>query len=971
MSLLSMAIQPRAKFVQAILTSTLFVCLGAAIALLQIQCAVAARRSTTVTSPSSVMGTSGSLESQTYNSSASVVSCVWLFVTIFIASSVRGKLPQLTLPTIQYSIFSIVASIYAPQFPNMSAGVQFVVRLLTTFLTGFALATGVSLFIFPVTSRENATKQMTGLLALMKICITSHGNYMHNVTTSHMSSTEDSRDNDNLVTGEPEIKEGQSEKRPDPEIATQKKVFQDMGALFGKLKLEIGFAKKEIAYGKLVAEDYSKLFRLLQDILLPMIGFSAFINIMQSVKDHSEDNDESRNMFSTRETLNAVLHLETDEWDEIMAMSHEKFVKFQQALKDGLTHVSYVLELTPRPKVNKHDVEKAAGSPLDPGDKGFASWFRTEINQYHEHRLTAIQRWCEKKGIELPASFWNNPRAHYSLKDIQISRQSTQQRQNQQQLYLLLYVEYLVHSLGNAILDTVHFADSKLVDGTMERRRIVFPGWRRLVKLLHDSYRQVDTEQVIPDGQNPSTSIWVGDSLKKRKDPEHLPPSNAYERMTNHLRIIPQFFASPAASYAFRAAIATVSLGILAFLHQTYAFFLQQRGFWAIIMTAISMGAHTGQGVFGFVARAAGTTVAMVASIIIWYIGYKQPAAIIPIFFFYLTGGILFILKNPTLTMVGLISMVTVVLIIGYELQEIRIGLTLTESNGQIFYPIYILAPIRLASVVAGLAVAFFWTYIPYPVTTHSTMRTDMGKTLYLLGNFYSCVHTTVETRIQLGSKAKNYTKSSPLYKLDKARRKTFEKLIVMLNLLREHSRFTRFEPPFGGKFPKETYDDLIRSLQTLFNYVALISFSTNAFMDEEGEESAWIADFRRFASDIKVTSHDLTSTLCLISASVLNKQPLPPYLKIPQSFELATRMHAIDPQLLSIKHVSEPCYAAFAVLEIASSLVTKEMEHIVKLVRTLVGEVDFSFHVISTEEHSSVNTLWDNHDNHESTKLD
>jgi hypothetical protein len=39
---------------------------------------------------------------------------------------------------------------------------------------------------------------------------------------------------------------------------------------------------------------------------------------------------------------------------------------------------------------------------------------------------------------------------------------------------------------------------------------------------------------------------------------------------------------------------------------------------WALLMIAISMGPQTGQGVFGFLARLAGTVIAMIGSIAIW-----------------------------------------------------------------------------------------------------------------------------------------------------------------------------------------------------------------------------------------------------------------------------------------------------------------------------------------------------------------
>lgn len=144
--------------------------------------------------------------------------------------------------------------------------------------------------------------------------------------------------------------------------------------------------------------------------------------------------------------------------------------------------------------------------------------------------------------------------------------------------------------------------------------------------------------------------------------------------------------------------------------------------------------------------------------------------------------------------------------------------------------------------------------------------------------------------------------------------------------------------------------------MQNMFNYMALMSYSSGTFLTEpEKEETQWMADFRRFTADLNITSHEMTSTLCLTSFSVTNAQPLPPYMKLPKPYALADRMESIDPEVLSVKHVSEPCYAAFAILEVASSLITQEMSNIVKGVQGLVGEVDFSFHMIDDSETSSI----------------
>lgn len=120
---------------------------------------------------------------------------------------------------------------------------------------------------------------------------------------------------------------------------------------------------------------------------------------------------------------------------------------------------------------------------------------------------------------------------------------------------------------------------------------------------------------------------------------------------------------------------------------------------------------------------------------------------------------------------------------------------------------------------------------------------------------------------------------------------------------------------------------------------------------DDEDDEtgSAWMHDFRRLVGTANVTTHEVTSLLCLLSASITNRQPLPPYLKTPRPYSFSKRLEALDSDILSIKHIAEPGFAAFAVLQISTRCIVGDVERLMKHVKGLVGELDFSFHAVST----------------------
>lgn len=90
---------------------------------------------------------------QGYNSSQSTVCAIWLIFTIWFVNTFKAKVPALQFPVIIFSIVTIVAFAYGPIFTTVAAMNAFVKELLIAFLTAFGIATGVNLFIIPVSSR--------------------------------------------------------------------------------------------------------------------------------------------------------------------------------------------------------------------------------------------------------------------------------------------------------------------------------------------------------------------------------------------------------------------------------------------------------------------------------------------------------------------------------------------------------------------------------------------------------------------------------------------------------------------------------------------------------------------------------------------------------------------------------------------------------------------------------------------------
>lgn len=149
-----------------------------------------------------------------------------------------------------------------------------------------------------------------------------------------------------------------------------------------------------------------------------------------------------------------------------------------------------------------------------------------------------------------------------------------------------------MEAAGEGVLRVVQFADAKVNDGTMARNRLIVPGKKALRKWItsvfsdEDKGQENNADNMMDSGM---AIIYMGDSFALKKDPEHLPPTNFWQRSGNALRAVSKFFSSEESAFGFRCACATLTIGIVAFLEQTHRFFQEQRLVWAMIIIAIGM----------------------------------------------------------------------------------------------------------------------------------------------------------------------------------------------------------------------------------------------------------------------------------------------------------------------------------------------------------------------------------------------
>nr|POE77471.1 uncharacterized protein c57a7.05 [Quercus suber] len=761
-SILGFCIMPRGKFIQTMALEVVAVCFGAAVNLLALYCAVKVRQHTAAPGTSPL----------TYNSSASAVLAIWLCVQLYFVNVLRASRPQFQFPAILYSIFVVVS---------------FMKQLLEAFLTGFALATGVHFIVFPTSSRKVVLKEMTGYLMSLNGMLKAQGAFMVSLEDfDPVSAREQAEQLDLTNQSKKKAKTSPPGTWNNPAATKLREAVAKTVELHTKLHGDITPAKREFALGKLESHDLTELWRHLRRIFIPIIGLSSTLELLQKRAMEANWGYEG-----VTESERHQRHEQIHNLRFLMKEMHAPFAKMSDEIEKGIQHVLITLELVKPPKTPLQD-EESNREGLIPGTAGFMDQYRTVVHDFHKSKEKTLEEWCQEHNIEIPQGFFDENFTGTFDSRIQ---DEEKRRGSQRQLFFALYLEYLLFRASESVLDAIMFAEKRKSEGVLKHTRLIFPGSKTLYKWLKATFAQEDMTKeshfVSEMDSAGAEGVFLGADFNCRKDPEHLPPRNAFESIGDGIRKIPRFFRSDASAFGVRVVLATMSIGIVCYLATTQSFFLKQRLLWSL---------------FNFVLRVLGTAVAMVGAYIVWYIVDGKAPGVIVFLWLWTMGSFYFIVKIPRFIVVAILSVVTAILIIGYELQVGVIGTAVVESNGQPAYPIYLLAPYRLATVAGGIFVAFIWTIFPFPISENTEIRKDLGATLYLLSNFYSIVHETVRSRVH-GTDGDTSVKGTHAYNLDKARGTVFNKLMLLLTTLKTNAAFGKFQLRVGGRFPHEKYE--------------------------------------------------------------------------------------------------------------------------------------------------------------------
>lgn len=495
-SVLCLGIQPRAKFLEALLVQILLLCLSCALAILGLLFMIEARINST---DSNSAPPSGLTSGVPYNGSASAVSAVWLFITIYGVSAFRASFPQHTIACIMFAIIQDIACAYGPQFTTMAQATTFATNLLEAFLTGMAITTAVSLFVFPSTTRNTVFSDMHLVLTSFQGALRANITYLNSLEKTDM------------FAGQRTNTAGKKPERSPEADAFVKKVT-GVAAIQARLAMNLTFAKRELAYGKLGADDVQQLFKLIRRVMIPIVGLSCMSDIFERT---SEERGWDRSKsFAGASLADATTNLEKariesiSEWHELVRLLKGPFEDFTRVVNEGLQHVAITLELEKRGNdaTSEGDVESRGQSPC-PGDDNFSTYLKRHSDDFSTTKEVMLRGWCHVHDIELPSDYFEDPYAP----DISIPKwllaSTNAQHRIRRQLLLVLYVQFLLFSTSQRVYDLVEYADGLKQQGKLDRKRLIVPGLKRLRKWLHSTLQKQDLDD---NDFMDSNAVYVG-----------------------------------------------------------------------------------------------------------------------------------------------------------------------------------------------------------------------------------------------------------------------------------------------------------------------------------------------------------------------------------------------------------------------------------------------------------------------------
>ncbi|KAH8105763.1 hypothetical protein DFH11DRAFT_1278514 [Phellopilus nigrolimitatus] len=474
---------------------------------------------------------------------------------------------------------------------------------------------------------------------------------------------------------------------------------------------------------------------------------------------------------------------------------------------------------------------------------------------------------------------------------------------------------------------------------TRSRSRLWFPvlplkkilTWSKWEPTETNLQQDEDEDPNIIQGIDPETQESLGQT--ERRDPDALPPGNAFEAIGNVLYHSISALGRGNAIFGFKAGVLSILMSLPNFLPSSTRFAYVNRSIWALVIGQLTLSRFRGDTSYNWSSRVIATFLGGLVGSAMWYMstglgdgnafGLAAVCAVcFPIIFF-----IRLYYPAPMLTLI--IFLLTIVLVLGYSWQDEHFPTLSNKGKG-----IHV-AWVRFVLVSIGVTVAFIFSFLPPSTTLRRYLRTTYATTSQRLGQAYCDVvsHATLQDGSHSGIIVKD---------LIAIRMKLRRSLVLMTNVTYEYS--------LRGKWPKERYNTVYEIQMEIAYLLSHLRSIT------EHLELSWSQAFLKRTRFLEPDFQgDVLAVISMISTALRTGAPLPQVTPCPLLDRFVAHSHGLNvlrkeedgdyglPRTLTIETLEDEQYLNFSVgVSTAFGIVTR-LDRLMMATKELVGE---QFHI-------------------------
>lgn len=436
----------------------------------------------------------------------------------------------------------------------------------------------------------------------------------------------------------------------------------------------------------------------------------------------------------------------------------------------------------------------------------------------------------------------------------------------------------------------------------------------RALSSVEEHHAEVEVQETYQTF-NPLSSVQA-------RNPDCTPPKNALHMLGRYFSKCWNLMYDPDILFAVKRALFVIAGLMPAYFRTTAGLFFENRLGWVSVMIALTVGKQAVDGLYGLSMRVFFTILGCFLGCVGWYISRGNPygyAAVMAVLFAYLSWHRHFS-RHLNLTSPVILAL-TVVIVPGtsWAIEHRNpIGLKLHAGLE--------VAVVRLVCVLIGLAISFIGTIFPKPYTGKEALRNLEGILCSQIADLQAnslnfAMHRYDHPNMLMSNRNSSYLENK------------ISRLFMVSQSADTLRYFLRYEPPLGGKWPRNRYKVLVNIQQELGQLLWMTCLMFDGVKDTEHIPNLlWRLGW---------TSPDLThSTFALLYMSgraIVSSQPLPSvspgYLS-----EMQKRRFENSAELLSPDSLHEDSELGHVALFLAR-LLYERYDGLLLLIKGLVGE--------------------------------